>query len=447
VIAPAGQHLVVPHEVRPDGADVWVGLADAPGDGLRLAVGSKAVGVPPSWQRFAAGGHSLLSQRVTVSGLSPRQAYPVRLLRGSQVLADGTLTTLPAALPTPADRAFTVLLGSCFCVAQDPGGIAGAAVRQLPAQARPDVTILCGDQVYLDSPGLHFLACTHGRDELAAELLAHYLATWGQRSPGGGFSRILSTSATYFSSDDHEYWNNAPGPTPYVRDSWTLGGRQMWLDLARQLYTQFQAPAPGQAIAVGQLSIFVADTRLARTADGASFMTGNQLTALAAWIGRLSGPGVLVVGQPLFVAETGWRGTLTDRGLADYRQYHELVTILAQTAHDLIVLTGDVHFGRVATCTLPNGRRITELISSPLALVDPIATGKWARAPETLPAAVRPGGPRFPVTTDAYQRSDEHFVTLAFTGVGPSVRLAATGWLIEAGRAPVGRVVHTGDYH
>lgn len=443
----AAGHLLVPHEVGPDRAEVWVGLVDAPATGLRVAVGNRVVSLPSGWQRFAAGGRTLLARRAVVDRLSPRRTYPVRLLRGAQAVAGATVTTLPERLPTPAERPFTVLTGSCFCAAQDPGGLAGAAVRQLPAQARPDVTIVSGDQVYLDSPALHFLACTHRPDELAGELLASYLATWGQRTPGGGYREVLSAGATYFSSDDHELWNNAPEPTPYVRDSWTASGRAAWLRLGRELYHIFQAAAGGSRFAIGQLSFLVADTRLARTADLSTLIDPRELASLAGWVGGLRGPGVLVVGQPLFAEESGWRGALTDRSLADFRQYHELVAALAGSRHDIVVLTGDVHFGRLATCQLPGGARIIELIASPFALVDPIATGKWKPAPATFPAAPRRGGPRFPVATHGYRRADEHFLTLAFSGAGPAVRLAATSWTIAPGGPPVGRVIGTLDLH
>lgn len=440
-------HLVVPQQIGRDRAEIWVGLVDAATDGLRLGIGTRLRSLPDSWQRFEAGGRTIQAQRVPVDGLSPRQSYPVRLLRGPQVVAEGSATTLPGRLPSPGERPFTVLLGSCFCVAQDPAGIAGAAVRALPAQARADLSILCGDQVYLDSPGLHFLICTHRREELAAELLANYLATWSQRTPGGGFRDALASSATYLSADDHELWNNAPLPTPYVRDSWTAAGRSTWLELARTLYALFQAPAPGAVVRVDPLSFFVADTRLARTPDSRAFMDGAQLAALEAWTAALSGPGALVVGQPIFVEETGWRGILTDRGLADYAQYRDLVRILSRTRHDLLVLTGDVHFGRVATCQLPNGRRVIELISSPLALVDPLATGKWKVAPTTFPARAEPAAAQAPVTTDPYARADEHFLSLAFAGVGSAVRLTATSWSIAPGRPTVGRVILTTDLH
>ena len=53
-------------------------------------------------------------------------------------------------------------------------------------------------------------------------------------------------------------------------------------------------------------------------------------------------------------------GSLTERladlGLPDYEQYEDLVRILCRTRHSVVILTGDVHFGRVARCSLRRAR-------------------------------------------------------------------------------------------
>ena len=60
-----------------------------------------------------------------------------------------------AHLPTFEEKPFTVLLASCFCKREDDEGAVGRTYAQLPAGSRPDVKILCGDQVYLDDPWAH----------------------------------------------------------------------------------------------------------------------------------------------------------------------------------------------------------------------------------------------------------------------------------------------------
>ena len=100
---------------------------------------------------------------------------------------------------------------------------------------------------------------------------------------------------------------------------------------------------------------------------------------------------MLVTGQPIFAAERGFVGRFTDYGLPDYRQFGDLARILLSTGHDIVVLTGDVHYGRVAISDLPAGSRLIEVIASPFALVSPLAAGKWGAAPMMFPAGPLPG--------------------------------------------------------
>jgi hypothetical protein len=123
------------------------------------------------------------------------------------------------------------------------------------------------------------------------------------------------------------------------------------------------------------------------------------------------------------------------------------VALLASTPHDIVILTGDVHFGRVASCTLPGGRRIVELIASPLALVDGLVGGNWKPAPGMYPTVPVPAVPQVAVTTEPYQETRNHAMTVGFTGVGASVRLTATSWPILPCQPAVGTVVHTTELH
>ena len=80
-------------------------------------------------------------------------------------------------------------------------------------------------------------------------------------------------------------------------NTWTAGGRATWLDLARGLYSALQSPGGAvQEFAVGELSFFVADTRINRSGDRTTFLTDADMDRLESWIGRLTFPGVLVVG-------------------------------------------------------------------------------------------------------------------------------------------------------
>ncbi|MGH7418451.1 MAG: hypothetical protein ACREKB_11810, partial [Candidatus Rokuibacteriota bacterium] len=291
-------YLIVPKDVSASTAAVWVGAVNERPGGSRISLESPAGSAPldPNWSRWQSqdGSRTLDHRRVLVTGLQPRRTYSLALQVDGQTRAAGSVTTLPAQLPAVGDRPFTVLLGSCFCMAKDGAGLVGRAWFQLAGAARPEVKILCGDQVYLDSPWHHFLFNTHNRRELEEQFFTTYVQTWTQRGDAAGFQRVLEDGANYFSSDDHEYWNNAPKAGVYVRDTWSAGGRRQWLEAARDLFRRFQTESPVAAFAAPPLSFRVAETRLNRTSDRARFMNAADLSALGQWIDGLAGPGVLV---------------------------------------------------------------------------------------------------------------------------------------------------------
>src|SRR6266545_1632672 len=175
VTAEAGDILMVAAQgASVDGIVAWIGAGGAPAADLELRVGDQRYPLRDQWTRFAARGGDVNAQRITISGLPPGHAYTLQLVAHGEVVASAEASTLPPALPSDPDRPFTVLFGSCFSVAQDPACLVGAAVARLPSFARPSVTILAGDQVYVDSPAMHFLLHTHTKDDLADELRSRY---------------------------------------------------------------------------------------------------------------------------------------------------------------------------------------------------------------------------------------------------------------------------------
>src|SRR5205809_7973197 len=111
-------------------------------------------------------------------------------------------------------------------------------------------------------------------------------------------------------------------------------------------------------------------------------MLDSDLDRLDQWIRNLEGPGIFSLGQPIFAAQAGFFGRFADWNLPDFEQYADLVRVLASSRHSLVLLTGDVHYGRIASCLLPSGLELIEIISSPTALVDKSVGGKW-HAPRT----------------------------------------------------------------
>jgi hypothetical protein len=88
-----------------------------------------------------------------------------------------------------------------------------------------------------------------------------------------------------------------------------------------------------------------------------------------------------------------------------------------------------------------------ELVASPLALVSPLVGGHWKPAPGMFPAVPVPGVAQVPITTEAYQQTANHAMTVGFSGVGRAVRMQATSWPIRPCQPPVGTVVHTTELH
>ena len=430
-------YLLVPHEVSATQATIWIGAVDerVGGEALTCEPGAGRHPLDEGWERWETrpGGRSIAFQRVTVSGLRPRTTYSLALHAGGHIEASGTVTTFPESLPGPGERPFVVLLGSCFYAREDKTGRAGNAFFHVPAALRPDVKFLSGDQVYLDAPWLHFLVDTHSEEQMREEFLDTYLRSWSQQGPAMGLGELLRHGATYFCSDDHDLWNSAPNKCIYARDTWTDSGRDRWLRVARDLYRVFQSTALVRRFSVGTLSFLVLDTRLERRADRSQFMPPESMLAVEEWISGLNGPGVLVCGQPIFAERAGIKGHLTDWELPDYDQYPSLVRLLAATRHSIVILTGDVHFGRVATCRLPSGLELLEVISSPLALVDKAVGGSWKKAPDFFPSFDIPGMVKAPVQTETYALTDNHFLTLEFSAMGGGVSVVVRAWPITEG--------------
>lgn len=408
--------MVIPHEIGATTATLWVG-AICEGDvrnrpvGLDLGDESDPMELVGSnweeWQTFEdsdpesyADADRLLHaavtqdepikerlyyQRVELADLASGTDYDVIVIVDGRT-ATGTegrlrscsFRTLPGELPE-AGSTFNIMLGSCFYGPHDLKGMVGKTFAALPEGHRPHVKFLCGDQVYLDNPWYETTFKWYRGNKkpgvFRKMLLDKYLATWTQ-SPDEdrGFNRLLGAGANYFCSDDHEFWNNAPNFGGVgLANTFTAGQRGWWFYEGRRLFRIFQSPSSLQGFEVGSLSIKIADTRIDRDANGGSFMRYEDLEEVSDWLAALAGPGVLVLGQPLLEADAS--ETILDRilsrfskDLVDYGQYATLKESIRSCPHSLVVLTGDVHFGRVAN-TIPDSNGVTklvEVVSSPM---------------------------------------------------------------------------------
>lgn len=426
--------LLVPHEVEDTSATIWVGAIDEEIGALsaKLEYSSDSgsddisLGKWEEWRSYRPGDRgsylpwdwvlpkllgatprirSLHYQRVRIERLNPRTTYSLKLragdghpLAGSERrLTEARVTTLPTNLPAKEEKPFTLLLGSCFYSVEDPEGMVGRTYRRINGDEQPDVKVFSGDQVYLDNPWqettLDWYRAFAAPGSFRDMLFQKYVDNWTQvKAENAGFRRLLEEGANYFCSDDHEFWNNAPnfGGAGMV-NTLTKRQREWWFGEATTLFRAFQSPSAFMKFEVHPLSVCIIDTRINRDPNGQWFMRETNLKAVGEWVESLEGPGVMVVGQPVLAGETGIlplrgggvlgtiKGLLArvgsfsfDRNLPDYHdQYKELIGYIKSSTHSMVVLTGDVHFGRVAHGELKAGsnKKFVEIISSPMQAV------------------------------------------------------------------------------
>ena len=136
--------------------------------------------------------------------------------------------------------------------------------------------------------------------------------------------------------------------------------------------------------------------------DGGALVAGfsRTLSALAPSLA-----GTVTVGQ-------AFGGDVEAVTLPTYAQYADLARAVAASAHAIVVLTGDVHYRRVARCSLASGAELVEVIASPLALIDSLSATSWRSAPDVWPAVEIPGLTRVAVQTEALALTDNHFASV-----------------------------------
>lgn len=437
---PLMQTILVVHSVDTCSAQVWLCVTDVngtpPAVTVRLSNGVTATATSCAWKPVTADGvipnHAVrtFSQVVTINGLCPG----TRMIASANE-AQAKFSTLPGTLPRFGDRPLAVLLGSCYYKKRDRG--VASLMKEITREVQPDLKFLCGDQVYLDFPSF-LLGIPYNRRLQARLFLSKYLQNWGDPQRLGA---VLKEGATWFCADDHEYWNNFPNAATLISATWNECGRAQYRRIAGSLYDSFQNDSPQNApcrkFRIDPLDFMVVDTRSGRRRGDSKFMTSDGFHTLTDWIENLQGPGVLVIGQPLFMephtGHGGWfRRRLVDRNLADYRQYDRLANSLIRGKHSILVLSGDVHFPRLAQAVRSaEGRRsIYEVIASPAALV----FGNHSQtecAPDWFPA--KPNAPsRLRVRTSRASRyAGDNLATLEFSQVPGQVRVKLKYWYVQ----------------
>src|SRR5687767_4998758 len=199
-LLPADTAWLVPHLDPTPGAD--------PSRGLRcwlfaLTQGSYRVRVSGGHELRAElreatryGGRTVFTRFVDLTGLAPDTLHELRLLReGSERLLDRALVrTWPSRLGG-AERPFRLFLGSCFSSQSFTrgGNQLGGLVNVLNKRdAVPHLKLLCGDQVYLDSPVVERVP--DSEPKIRELLLDKYLSNWGARHASTSqFGALLRT--------------------------------------------------------------------------------------------------------------------------------------------------------------------------------------------------------------------------------------------------------------
>ena len=391
-------------------------------------------------------------------GLKPRTRYHVnfyRLVDGRglvddywQCLRKASFDTLPERLPAMNEKPLTIGFGSCFYNHRDGGQVAGAyraLYERGPESVRPDFTFLTGDQVYLDI-GFDSLSLLPReiRNRIADDYALHWQA----------LGSLFGAGATWMLPDDHEYWNDFPFYKTPIPALWALQlpyVRRQWTRTARDGVQNIERTRPIEFIDFGEdLSICLADLRSQRATK--QFIGAAAFAELIDWAEHLRCPGVLVIPQLLIDSPNH-----QERNLLSYPvQYRRLLKALAATGNDIVVLTGDVHCGRIAQVPFGlHGGRLVEVVASPLSNLtglNGIATAVAQPEPEFFPseavvddAALPPRPvaysdrhfvsrrPGFPLSAYPRDRTREHFMTVSFSrgNRAGEVHMSVQAWRVR----------------
>ncbi|MDK2744335.1 MAG: hypothetical protein NDI90_15615 [Nitrospira sp. BO4] len=262
-------------------------------------------------------------------------------------------------IPRKGDRdlsTFTVFLGSCYSSFRDPHHILPGYHKLCWSHGiHPDLHFFAGDQVYLDSPW-HEYELRYTTDQLRTKFTNRYLRFLG------GLWMLAYNAGNIFISDDHEFHNDYPNPS-FILPLQNEEYRTTWQSIAKKLFVDIQNPSPTYVFSIGNdITFFVADARINR--KDPNFMKQEDMERLKIWIQSLNCPGVILSSQAILDTANG-----SEKNLTDFPQFVQLCTAISNSPHDIIFMTGDVHFGRVAQVQLKSGKWLYEIISSPLNLV------------------------------------------------------------------------------
>ena len=278
--------------------------------------------------------------------------------------------TFPSGLPdAKASRPFNVLLGSCYYEQYDRGQVATSYKKLYEYKSRkfkPHIKFLTGDQVYLDLTSSFDL----GTPDTNARVLDGYATNWRE------LGSMLKRGGTWMLPDDHEFWNDYPYVDGFVPTELIFRldkFREKWKKACIDGVNNIQQTKPVTTFSIGKdLSFCLLDTRTNRDPNEKFFSPPENFEKAINWARSLTCPGVIVLSQPLIQK----RGNKLDRNLLNFeRQYIELIEALASSNHDIVALSGDVHYSRIAKVPFGKGDgTLYEVISSPMSNLSGISS-------------------------------------------------------------------------
>lgn len=446
--------LVVPGRPSANSLTWWV-LSDNGVQPTLKLIGPNAAAAPVTAQALAKPGDGSSARDVfvvAVSGLASDSAFELQASASAAPSASGFSRTLPARVSL--NQPFTIALGSCYCVATDPGLESCFPPKRFHRTSVDPIRLrfLCGDQIYMDLSPKSGSPIVVG----APDPWARYPSQW--REPK--LRSFLSEYPSLVMADDHEFWNDYPHGNAWLTwaDSSPNTPLARTLDRAYEVFqvglnldasviagaTNALTTALGGAartfeIPIPPIRFFVLDTRTRRTRfddPQPHFTSPPWLGEAVQWLKSLSGPGVLVLSQPLVEEHVGWFGhafhTMGDVNLPDYDDdYAALCDAVFSATHDVLILSGDIHWSRSYQVSRSGNtdREVYELISSALSRI-PIGTPRIGERKGKITWAS--GYARWNQRDDYATIATPTFATVTLTplatGDDSPIRVDATAW-------------------
>jgi hypothetical protein len=356
---------------------VWVGMlgvGTAPAPNFRID-GAPVAAASGSMQKVQATGQDWYG-RFLFQPPAAKPEYRIDVDAGGETVMF-TTRLLPTDLPEQMEREFRVLLFSCYSKPEDNVDVEEILLRRL--NLRPDLTIMAGDQVYLDLPVTPY---PRTQSRLTADLRDKYVANWSSVAGGTrGIAEVLQLAPVVNVPDDHEFWNNYPYAQAQLANTWSKGDRDHWTTVAKEFFEAFQRGESTRngatRLTVGPLKFLCIDMRSDRDDNAADLMPPPTWKELDQWVTDLQNTpgsvGVLCSGQSLLSKRAN--SALFNVGDAEMPNYSQFDRItqrlddLASLGIPVVYLTGDVHWGRVSVAKLEGRSLLYEVISSPSTLI------------------------------------------------------------------------------